>query len=58
MEKTSYLSVSYVSSLLSSSLLEKSRMDIYKDKNGRDCYKLGDLKKILPKEIFSVLIKE
>lgn len=58
MEKTSYLSVSHVSSLLSSSLLEKSRMTIYKDKNGKDCYMLQDLKKILPKEIFSVLVKE
>jgi len=57
MEKTSYLSVSHVSSLLSSSLLEKSRMTIYQDKNGKDCYMLQDLKKILPKEIFSVLVK-
>lgn len=58
MEKTSYLSASYVSSLLSSSLLEKSRLTIYQDQNGKDCYMIRDLKKILPKEIFNVLVKE
>lgn len=60
MNENIYISTNYVVSKLSCSILEKAgnNIKIYKSIKGEQFFSIDELKKILPKETFNIIINK